>query len=259
MIPRVSLLERPAGIVEVRREADHTITIHAGAAVRGACQSQSFVYNRGDLDLWPAGSSDEWSQQQASTSLVLRFAPSMLTRVAEDIGIDARRAGLEPRNHFRDPGIEHIAWALQAEQIEGSPTGELYAESLFHALATRLLQAYAANTTARGGLAKRELQRLQDYIEGHLDQKLSLVHLASLANVSVSHLKKAFRQSTGVPVHNYVMRRRVERAKSLLLEGKMSGMQVALESGFAHPSHMARCMKAHLGLVPSALARANRG
>lgn len=259
MIPSVTLLKRPAGGVQVRPASNHAITVHAGTPARGACQSQKFVYEQGDVDLWPAGSSDAWSQFDPSTSLFLEFAPSLLTRTAEEMGLDSRRAGLEAKHHFRDAGIEHIAWALHSEQRQGNPTGELYAESLAHALAVRLLGAYSTVGRRRGGLARRELQRLTAFIEEHLDQELSLANLAKVANVSVSHLKKAFRDSMGVPVHEYVMRQRVKRAKFLLQEGKLSGMQVALASGFSHQSHMARWMRAYLGVAPSALARANRG
>lgn len=259
MIPRATLIERPAGRVEFRPSADHAISIHAGAPVRGACQSQVFVYKSGDVDLWPAGSADEWSQHELGVALLLVFPPSLLTRTAAEMGLDTRRAGLELRNHFRDAGIEHIAWALHTEQEQGYPTGELYSESLANALAMRLLGAYSSVNKLRGGLSRQNLQRLTIFIEEHLDQDLSLASLARVANISVSHLKKAFRDSVGLPVHEYVMRRRVERAKSLLHEGKLSGMQVALASGFSHQSHMARWMRAYLGVTPSALARANRG
>jgi AraC family transcriptional regulator len=54
-----------------------------------------------------------------------------------------------------------------------------------------------------------------------------------------------------MPAHQYVVRRRVERAKMLLLQGRLAMSQVALESGFAHQSHMARCMRRVLGMTPA--------
>ncbi|WP_163284644.1 helix-turn-helix transcriptional regulator, partial [Enterobacter hormaechei] len=66
----------------------------------------------------------------------------------------------------------------------------------------------------------------------------------------ISHLKALFRQTMGMPVHQYVIRRRVERAKALLLAGEMPISQVALAAGFAHQSHMAHCMKRLLGVTP---------
>ncbi len=58
-----------------------------------------------------------------------------------------------------------------------------------------------------------------------------------------------------MPVHQYVIQRRVERAKTLLTDGKLSITEIALEAGFAHQSHMARHMRRALGLPPRAIKR----
>jgi AraC family transcriptional regulator len=169
--------------------------------------------------------------------------------------LDPDRAGLEPRHQFRDPQIEHIAWALDAERRAGYPGGLLYTESLGMALAVHLLGRYRAPLGRPRGLSKAQLRRLTAYIENHLDQNLSLARLARVAEVSASHLKTSFRRSTGLPVHEYVVQRRVERAKALLLRGELPASQVALEAGFAHRSHMARWMRRVLGVTPTSVAR----
>ncbi|RIK38057.1 MAG: hypothetical protein DCC55_22300 [Chloroflexi bacterium] len=58
--------------------------------------------------------------------------------------------------------------------------------------------------------------------------------------MSVSHLNTLFRRSTGLPVQEHVIQRRVERARELLVRGELPAIQVALDAGFAHQSHMAR-------------------
>jgi AraC family transcriptional regulator len=82
--------------------------------------------------------------------------------------------------------------------------------------------------------------------------------MAQVAAISVSHLKVLFRRTFGMPPHQYVIRRRVERARTLLYQGKMPLSQIALEAGFAHQSHMAQCMKRILGVTPAALIRMQR-
>ena len=77
--------------------------------------------------------------------------------------------------------------------------------------------------------------------------------VAAVAGLSPSHFKSLFRASVGLPVHQYLIRRRVERAKSLLGEGRMPISQIAFETGFAHQSHLARHMRRVLGLSPKAL------
>ena len=97
---------------------------------------------------------------------MLQLSPSLLRRAAEDMGLDPDRAGLEPRHQFRDPQIEHIAWALDAERRAGYPSGLLYTESLGMALAVHLLGRYTAPAHACArGLSKPQLRRVTAYIE----------------------------------------------------------------------------------------------
>jgi len=136
---RVDLRVISPGVVELEALPDHRLMIHAGAPVRGACRFHHFTYTRGDVDILPAGLSDVWEPAGTSASLILQLSPSLLRRAAEDMGLDPDRAGLEPRHQFRDPQIEHIAWALDAERKAGYPGGLLYTESLGMGLAVHLL------------------------------------------------------------------------------------------------------------------------
>lgn len=73
--------------------------------------------------------------------------------------------------------------------------------------------------------------------------------------MSISHLKSTFRMATGMPVHQYVIRRRVERAAQLLRRGRLPISQVAVQVGFAHQSHLAMHMKRLLGESPHQISR----
>jgi AraC family transcriptional regulator len=88
-----------------------------------------------------------------------------------------------------------------------------------------------------------------------LDQKLHLTDLASVAGVSVTCLKTLFRNSAGVPVHKYVIRRRVEYARALLTTTAMQASEVAVAAGFSHQSHMASTMRRLLGQTPGDIVR----
>jgi AraC family transcriptional regulator len=94
-----------------------------------------------------------------------------------------------------------------------------------------------------------------EHIDAHVAADLSLARLAEVAGISASHLKTVFKRSTGVPVHQFVVQRRVERAVSLLRGGEMPASEVALEAGFAHQSHMARCMRRLLGVTPTRVSQ----
>jgi AraC family transcriptional regulator len=231
---RVDLRTTPPGVLKLEALAEHRVKIHAGAPVRGACRlHQRFLYRHGDIDILPAGLSDTWCEEDRGTALVVQFAPSLLERAARRMGI--RPGRLEPRYQLRDAQIEHIAWALDAARDTwGNP---LYTESLGTALAVHLLNHYAV------AAEPHRLARAIAYIEDNLGEDLSIARLAAVARLSPSHFKTLFRRSIGVPVHRYIVERRVARARELLEREALPASQVALEAGFAHQSHMARWLR----------------
>lgn len=250
---QVDLVETPGGVVELKPLADLRIRVHSGEPVQGICGAQRFVYTRGDVDIVAAGQADIWHEDGPGRSVVLRFAPALLERTALEAGLPPGRAALAPRHQFQDAHLAHIAWALEAERQAGSPNGRLYAESLGTALAVHLLGRYTLARKAPPGLSPAQLRRVVDYIENRLDEDLSLPVLAGVAHSSVSHFKTLFKRSLGLPVHAYVVQRRVERARALLRQGQLPASQVALAAGFSHQSHMARAMRRVLGVSPGTL------
>ena len=142
---------------------------------------------------------------------------------------------LTPKFQLRDPRLESIAWAIKAEIEAAIPSDRTYAEMLGMALAIRLVESNGQKRIDTAGLSatltSRQQRRLAEFIEDHIDQSLSLADLAAVAGLSVSHLKPLFRATFGMPIHKYVLTRRVERARLLLLAADMPIAQVALESG----------------------------
>jgi len=107
----------------------------------------------------------------------------------------------------------------------------------------------------REGLSDGRLRQVLSFIEEHLADDLSLERIADVAGISATHLKVVFRGSMGLPVHRYVIHRRVERAKTLLMETDSSVAEIALAAGFSHQSPMARHMRRILGVAPRAISR----
>jgi AraC family transcriptional regulator len=257
---RVELATTSPGILELPALVEHRLKIHVGPPVRGVCSAHRFLYTRGDIDIQPAGYTDTWQEYQPNTSLIVQVSRGLLHRAAEQMELDPSRAVLEPQHQFRDAQIEHIAWALDADRRSAHPNGSLYTESLGLALAVHLLGRYSAPrevqpvSPARGrGLSASQFRRLVAFIEQHLDEDLSIARLAGSVAISASHFKTLFKRTTGVPVHQFVLQRRVERARTLLATGDLPASQVALAAGFAHQSHMARAMRRLLGVTPRAI------
>jgi AraC family transcriptional regulator len=251
----VDVRNYPPGIVKLKKMWDHVLKMHVGPPVRGTCGlGRRFLYANGDLDVFPAGTSSVWENEDANTFIFARLPSTLLLQVAADLALDPLPA-VESRYRFRNPQIEHVLIALDSERAAGFPSGPLYVESLAVALAIQLLGGHQAVRNTHDGLSARKLRRVRRHIESHLGENLPLASLAEVAGLSVSHFRTMFKRSTGLPVHEYLIQRRVARARSLLLQGRLALSEVALEAGFAHQSHLARCMRRVLGVTPARLVR----
>lgn len=240
---------------------DHRLIFYLtpGVPTDCACEgvAQRRVQSPYDFDIVPAGASGVWEDHAPCDMISVRLAPRLIDSTAEALALPGGRADLAPRLGGRDTLVEHIVRALAAEIAAPAPAGRIYADSLATALTTRLLQNFATvGAAGRQTLSKPQVRRLVDYVEANLDGELSLEALAGVAGVSIPHLTTLFRRTMGQSAHAYVMERRVQRARSLLLDGRLSIAQVALETGFAHQSHLARWMRRLLGVTPSQVARA---
>ena len=108
--------------------------------------------------------------------------------------------------------------------------------------------------TTRGGLAPARANRVCEYIDSHLQENIALEVLAGIAQLSVHHFARAFRQTLGIPPHNYIVQRRVERAQQMLRNTELPLSEIAIASGFTDQSHLARHFRTITGVSPS-LAR----
>ncbi len=252
-----------AGLTEIGEMPYAIVCMHLGPSVEVRCMRNGTVHQgrevAGDLDIIPARTVSSWEVKQDSTALVMCVPDELLRAVAARLDRDPREIDIADRFQMRDPVIEHIGWTLKADIDSNLTGGHLLRDSLGVALAARLLQRHYRGSLPmreiRGGLTHTKLERVIAHIEDNLADKLSLPGIAEVAGMSVSHLKTLFRNSTGVPVYEYVLRRRVERAQLLLRNHKMSIAEIALATGFAHQSHLARHMHRILGYTPSAVRR----
>jgi AraC family transcriptional regulator len=260
----LQLRSDPAGVLEVPELQSVLVAIHVGAAAKISCrrggESHTGSAVHGDIDVIPARTDARWEiHDQNDTALILALPPSLVDTVAEEQGFDPRRVEIRNRFQIRDAQLENICWALKAEMEANYPSGRLYTDSLAVSVASRLVSTHssvAQRTIAQsGGLGGRRLKQTLAYIEDNLSEDLSLSRIASISGISPSHFKILFRESAGAPLHQYVVQRRVERAKDLLMQGKLSIAEIALATGFSHQSHLARHMRRSVGLSPRAMKR----
>jgi AraC family transcriptional regulator len=182
--------------------------------------------------------------------------PELVARVAsEAFGLDPARLMVPPLDGLDLPQLRASMLAVDAELTAGGPGGPLAAESLANVLAVHLLRHLAAPRRLerrRDGLLPRgRLRAVVAFIEEHLDGSPTLAQMAALVCLSPYHFARQFKAATGLPPHQYVILRRVERAKQLLQAGTaLSLAEVALRAGFSDQSQFSRHFKRLVGVTP---------
>jgi AraC family transcriptional regulator len=185
--------------------------------------------------------------------IVATLLNTHLLEQTADEGQRRRRIDLEPRLGARDPLLDALSRALTEEVLNDNAGGPLYAETLGAALAAQLWRNHAGGSVPlrrRGGLASNTLRALTEYIEAHLAEPIRLQELANLAGMSTYQLARRFKESQGVPPHQYLLRRRIERAREMLRQPDSTILDVALSCGFASQSHFASAFRMLTGVTP---------
>jgi AraC family transcriptional regulator len=108
---------------------------------------------------------------------------------------------------------------------------------------------------ARGGLAPWQERRAKELMSTHLGREISLAFVAGECRLSVSHFARSFKQCTGKPPHRWLLEKRVEKAKELLIDAELPLAEIALECGFSDQSHFTRVFSRTVGTSPGTWRR----
>ncbi|MDE5442335.1 helix-turn-helix domain-containing protein [Bradyrhizobium sp. CSA207] len=153
-----------------------------------------------------------------------------------------------------DTVIRHIGASLQEGLRRPDETNQLFIDHMMLALTAHVAQAYgglqSVTESIRGGLAPWQVKRACERLESDLRGKLSLAKIAAEFDLSVSHFSRAFRVSTGLPPHQWLLRQRVNTAKQLMGVRGLSLAEVAIAAGFANQSHFTRVFSSMVGVSP---------
>jgi AraC family transcriptional regulator len=209
----------------------------------------------GAIILVPAGTPGRVRWSGGFDWLHIYLEPGLVARVAaEAFGLDPARLTLPALDILDLPHLRTAMGAVDAELISGGAGGPLAAESLANVLAVYLLrQCLAPRRPERGrdgALPRRRLRAVTEYIEGHLDASPTLGQMAAVARLSPYHFARQFRAATGLPPHQFVIARRVERARRLLQAGDLSLAEVAAHVGFSDQSQFTRHFRRLVGVTP---------
>jgi AraC family transcriptional regulator len=211
----------------------------------------------GSVVLVPAGSPARWRWSGPRDTLHIYLEPGLVTRVAaEAFDLEPTRLTVPPLDCLDLPQLRTAMGAVDAELTAGGAGGSLAAESLANLLAVQLIrQVVAPRRPVRGRdgtLPRGRLRAVIEYIEEHLAASPTLEQMAGVAHLSPYHFARQFRAATGLPPHQYVIARRVERAKQLLQgNDQFSLAEVAAHAGFSDQSVFSHHFKRLVGVTPS--------
>ena len=159
--------------------------------------------------------------------------------------------------------IERLGREMLAEMRDDQPLSRLRIDALGEDLVVQLLRRHSnlagtralVREQARGGLAPWQVRKVTDRMLALLDDNVSLSELAVLVDLSPSYFCTAFRQSTGLPPHRWLQERRIERAKELLNNPRLSLTEIALEVGYSGQGAFGSAFRKVTGSTPTAWRR----
>ena len=199
--------------------------------INKACHSVQFYFPRAALDLIAENA-------EAPRIEELRYQPG--------VGID-------------DPVMRALVASLMPAFEHPEQASRVFVEHVTMAVGIHAATTYGGMQPVarplRGGLAPWQMKRVEDTLAANLGGDVSLADLANDCGISVSHFSRAFRQSTGLSPHQWILVHRVKQAKTLLRDRTLSLSDLAPSCGFADQSHFSRVFARLTGVSPGAWRR----
>ncbi|HST21753.1 MAG TPA: AraC family transcriptional regulator [Blastocatellia bacterium] len=250
----------PSGAVDDQVSSRHQIFIVLAGSFNSSMVSatgrrRSGWRSSGHTPIIPAGQSYSAYWEEDIEDVTIYLDHSFLARAAAE-GLISDKFELIESCSADDPVIRRIGMALKAEVESEGPAGRLYAESLANVLAVHLLRHYTQDSdrlrTAMGGLTGRKLNLATEFIEDNIERDLGITEIADAVDLSPFHFARSFKQATGVSPHQYLIKSRIERAKSLLAKSELPIVEVGFRVGFKNQSHFTTLFRRVTHLTPKA-------
>lgn len=194
------------------------------------------------------------SPEPYETMLVFIELPVLQRALEEVFGIDASQVRLRDASAFNDEALNSLLGLLRDELMRGQAS-PIFVEAIAQAISIHLARNYGVTDeephSSSPSLPGHKLRQITNWIAEHAAEEFSLERLAEQAGLSRFHFQRLFKAATGVSPSQYHINLRMEEARRLLRETKMSVIDVALEVGYTNPSHFAQLFRRETGLSPS--------
>jgi len=233
---------------------DCHIALIASGVQRQTMRGESLVLTRGTVQLMPPGEVHDGTAG-AETSYTLqtfRLSPVLLDGLGEEI---------TGKHYFPSQAAVVLQDASLAEQLLGihaalrQPCGDVMRSetqvlSVLESLFARMRRP--APLAVTGALSSQQLQRVRDYVEAHVAQKIVLEDLSGLVGLDRFRFLKLFKHTIGMTPHAWLLRMRLEKAVALMHANREMPMtEVAHAVGFFDQSHFTRAFRQAYGVTPA--------
>lgn len=260
---RVERFQLEAMALPAHFHAQHLLIVHQGRQPMGSSRlsgnrRDEARFHYGDAGLYPAGEYGPIAIDGPADVIHVHLDAQQLETRARQ-GLDLTHFALRERFHFEDGLLTQLSRQLLAAAGAGHALGLLYVESLANALSYHLIEHHATYERRMAGPGSRlptaVLARIDAYLEASTEQSITLEILAGLANLSVFHFARRFKQTTGQSPYQYVLGWKIRRAQLLLRAGHLPVANISDALGFASPAHFSAAFKRAVGQSPREFQR----
>ncbi len=218
------------------------------------------VMSPGVMIAAPPDTVGEFTSDGESHVLTIAIPKALVVDFTEATGA---RVEIRQEETFRDPRLMRQLIDLWHVLADDAPASRLFADQVTRAV----LQTLARRTNdcvrpprhgrAHERLTTHTVRLLRDFVEDSLADDVDVAMLADIAALSPAHFARAFAATVGMTPFNYVMTRRLARARDLLAHTRRSALDIALDVGFKTPSHFTSRFRREFGVTPTEI-RADR-
>jgi AraC family transcriptional regulator len=219
-----------------------------------------FTRQSGTVDLIPTGTvleQLEWRGQPSSCLSALIPRAQARELLGDDGPSFDPEAG--PRFGLVDAHVVDLMRRLETQAVTGQRLGHAYTRALSMTLVSYLRHRYGrfVETAAPSGatLSPRQRARLIEFVEQNLTGSIALPDLAEFSGYTPDHFSRLFKRCFGQSPYQYVLARRVERAKAMLRDRSESLSEIAVACGFSTQAHLCSAFKRRTGSTPGSYRR----
>ncbi len=224
--------------------------------------SEKAEYRPQALFFVPPGGGPEIALQGKAKNLQLMIERRVLDDVAGSLTDGAsEKLRLRAFNSQFDPQLLQLALQVADELRTPGAGGAMIADSLAQAIVVHLLRkanaesGWITDRRINQTLSKAQISQAIDYMESNLEESVGLAEVAEAVGASTYTLAKGFKTAVGEAPHQYLMNRRIEKARTLLEKTSTSLAEIAFDCGFSSQQHLTSVFSKRVGVSPGKYRR----